>query len=946
MGRHNLYVVSVAVLAMSMMLMGVSCTMGKNDSSSNIIPSQLNQHIGQPVDIAPWGYTWRADRDVQEKAEAYFIPRRLERLDTVYRTLSSELDKLDPESGPYKTIAGVAAEEPLLPAPDGQLLTAVLWTGLLSTYRVELQWPAGIEVPAPESVEVREYPTSYGWLGWTQDKILREPEISADRRTWTYKSGPIGKMKLSHSIPVDTGTEMVVVFYKQDKGGPALQSVVPEVRVISPEMGGWKRMDLEIEWGFQPGQENTCFDGRIEGFVAMVGSIAPLTEDKKTKMKGTHSWKSGGSRDARCGIVVSVLYAPDGAPEWNVYDHGLDWEVEFSRKLYAHSGRPALGSRMTIWTKDSGFTFRISDLERGPIWIPEHGVFITQAGGGKTARQFVTELKTQNRKSICQQIREHREVASWDEVMQEVRLWTCPEGTAVPPFPKVDDPPMQVQLPDPRWTDAWRAGTDQLRGKHMWGGIAIEVGRVAYDMELIGLHDEADKVYDHFLQSPGVKSDGDYSDGDGSLEWASGMIHDMGFAHDSTHASTGKLLFAMGNRYFLTGDTEWFEQRRPRLQAAADWIIRQRKEYMNNIPNRNELFVAGLMPPVMLGDYLWPTSDYRWYYMTNAYDLQGLQRFADALSELDPKAGEKYQKEAEAFREDLRRIVKQETIWSPVRLGRDGKYHSFIPRMAYAAGLMGPELGAPQFPLCDLWIGALPLAETSSALDAADPRMVDTLHILEETGTSVKVIQRLEEERKKKEFPTDDAWFWASYIILPKASHNANIFLLQDDVPNFLRFWMNSYAAMVGANGKLWEHAHLGNYGDCEAPDNGTAGWFMENFRNMLVMEDGPSLWIARGTPCVWLEQGKKISIKNSPTFFGTLAYEIVSDVENGKITATIEIPDRRPAKNVIVRFRHPKAAPIKSVMVNGKSWKKYNTKKEIIELNGVKGKVTVVASY
>jgi len=53
---------------------------------------------------------------------------------------------------------------------------------------------------------------------------------------------------------------------------------------------------------------------------------------------------------------------------------------------------------------------------------------------------------------------------------------------------------VEVQLPDPRWTEAWRAGSAQLKGKHMWGGLAFEVGRVAHEMELIGLHDEADKV--------------------------------------------------------------------------------------------------------------------------------------------------------------------------------------------------------------------------------------------------------------------------------------------------------------------------------------------------------------------------------------------------------------------------------------------------------------------
>jgi len=138
----------------------------------------------------------------------------------------------------------------------------------------------------------------------------------------------------------------------------------------------------------------------------------------------------------------------------------------------------------------------------------------------------------------------------------------------------------------------------------------------------------------------------------------------------------------------------------------------------------------------------------------------------------------------------------------------------------------------------------------------------------------------------------------------------------------------------------------LGSYTDCEAPDNGTAGWFMENFRNLLVMEDGQSLWVARATPRAWLEQGKKITVRNAPTYFGTLAYEILSDVDNGRIIATIDIPSRNPAKSVKVRFRHPRATPIQSVTVNGQTWTDFDRDKEVIELKGLTGKIVVVASY
>jgi hypothetical protein len=880
--------------------------------------AELDRLAGQQVDIAPWAYTWRGDLAVQEKPEAYFIPRRLERIDKVYRTASTALPPQELKSIHYDMPDLL---KPLLPPPKGRLQTGLLWTGGVTKYQVELNWPATVqEIPLPETVEVRVYPTSYGWFGWTVDRVLGNPEISADRRTWTYRSEPGATMDWAYNRRVDAATEMVAVFCGEGNASGSPKSAVPNIRVTGPSMGTWRRMDLEIEWGFQAGTEKVEFDGRLESHVALVGPVSPLADDKTTKVTAPHSWQSPAAGDARRGIVVPLLYAPDSCP-------GLD-------------------SRVTVWTKTSGFTIRVRDLENGPILIPEHGVFVAKVGSGKTARQFASELAARNLKSICQMTREHREVASWEEVMREVRLWACPAGTVIPPPPQVEDPPMQVQLPDAGWTNAWRAASVQLKGKHMWGGLAFEVGRVAREMDMVGLHEEADKVYEHFLKGPGAKSDGDYTDGNGALEWAATMRHDMGYSHDGTHASTGRLLFGMSERYFLTGDKEWFQRNRVRMQAAADWIIRQRSLYLKDIPKRQDLQVAGLMPPEMLGDYAIPSCDWHWYYFDNAFSLQGLRRFADALTEFDPQAGRKYHDEAEAFRSDIRRAVDREAALSPVRLGRDGAFHGYIPRMAYAGGLTGPELNAPQFPDCDLFIGALALAEPFAVLDANDVHMVDTLNVMEELGTSVNAVREQEDARKKKGLPADDAWFWHCYVRLPKASHNANIYLLQDDVPNFLRFWMNTYAVMVGTNGKLWEHWHQGEYTECRDPDNGTAGWFLENFRNLLVREDGQSLWVARATPRAWLEQGKKIAIKNAPTYFGTLAYEIVSDADNGRITATIEIPSRNPPKSVLVRFRHPKAMPIKSVMVNGKPWAHFSKDKEVIELTGLTGTVVVAAGY
>jgi hypothetical protein len=121
---------------------------------------------------------------------------------------------------------------------------------------------------------------------------------------------------------------------------------------------------------------------------------------------------------------------------------------------------------------------------------------------------------------------------------------------------------------------------------------------------------------------------------------------------------------------------------------------------------------------------------------------------------------------------------------------------------------------------------------------------------------------------------------------------------------------------------------------------------FLERFRQMLVMEDGQWLWLARATPRAWLEQGKKIAVTNAPTHFGTVSYTIVSDADRGKIAASVQMPDRGPPAAVLLRFRHPRAVPLRSVRVNGQEWKLLDKDREVVRLEGLKGSVAVEANY
>ncbi|HTQ09091.1 MAG TPA: hypothetical protein VMI31_03380, partial [Fimbriimonadaceae bacterium] len=441
---------------------------------------------GTPVDIAPWCYEYRSDLSVQKQPEAYFIPHRLDRLDKVYRWDSQNVPKDQLKSVAYDLPDLL---KPFPPAPRWKLRTGLLWIGPLSDYQVELHWPG--KPPSPAEVEVRTYPSAFGWFGWTVDKILTDPEITPDGRTWIYSSGPAEQMDTFYNNRIPAATQMVAVF------GDDIP--IPRLGITGKSVGEWKRMDIRIEAAHPLGR---C---RFETHVATLGPVSQSSSPQSS-------------------ILIQALYAPD-APG------GLD-------------------SRITIWRKGGGFTFRIKDLDRGRIVIPREGVTISKvdrAGGAQLAGTAKPPL------TLRQFTDRHPEASSFEQLMKEVRLWTCPDGTKLKPFPAVPDPPMDVELADPGWTDAWRCAANQLRGHSMWGGLAFEVGRVAHEMDMIGLHDAADNVYNHFLPAPGAKSDGDFTDGAGALEWAKDIRNGMGYMHDGTHPSTGRLLFAMAERYFLTG---------------------------------------------------------------------------------------------------------------------------------------------------------------------------------------------------------------------------------------------------------------------------------------------------------------------------------------------------------------------------------------------------------
>lgn len=179
--------------------------------------------------------------------------------------------------------------------------------------------------------------------------------------------------------------------------------------------------------------------------------------------------------------------------------------------------------------------------------------------------------------------------------------------------------------------------------------------------------------------------------------------------------------------------------------------------------------------------------------------------------------------------------------------------------------------------------------------------------------------------------------------VQPYYSRNAEICALRDDVKPFVRSYFNTVSTLLNDEVlSLWEHFH--NTGGWNKTHE--TGWFLCQTATMFALDRGEELWLAPMITSGWLENGKKIEVRNAPTRFGLASYSIVSSAAAGHIDATVEPPTRETPKRLVIRIRHPEGKPMRAVTVNGKPHQDFDAAKECISLPPGKERLTVRVDY
>ncbi len=392
-----------------------------------------------------------------------------------------------------------------------------------------------------------------------------------------------------------------------------------------------------------------------------------------------------------------------------------------------------------------------------------------------------------------------------------------------------------------------------------------------------------------------------------------------------TLMGTGWNLFSIAEYFDLTGDREWLKSVAAPMMRACRWIIRQREKTKALDAEGKKVREYGLIPPGVTGD--WGRFAYRFY--SQAIHYAGLSNAARVLSENGYPGTEDLVQEAEAFRQDIARAYQRIQARSPVLPLPNGEWVLPYPCSVYGrgrTGLLYPSGNRSNTYTYDLDHGAHHLY----ALGVLDPNSAIVEDMLDQFEDDVFLIDAhltpaYSAEQNRQEW-YDRGGFSKYYI-----GHNrtATIYALRKEERALIRAafnWVPSY--LDTENMTFWEH----NYSAAWDKTHCTARGLLQ-FRRLFVDEQEDSLWLALAVPEYYLENGKKVRVREAPTRFGTVSYSLESSTDRGYIEATVESPTRQPPREILLRVRHPGGSAIRSVRLNGKPYADFDAKPGIVRL-------------
>ena len=840
---------------------------------------------GEPVNLSTWAYLYNRNSAVNAAETEWLWPQKNVQMEIVNGSMVWE----------FKT----------LPAsfPKENVLCGLLWEEPRDIRRITLEFSRSNGfIPDPQQISVLSIPAVSMWDFFKDGKS----ENYAYSLDCVHDNSQEGKTVFDFKGTIDPFTKLYVLY-----NGTNPNVCIPQISVFGDAT--WSApLTIDIEWGFTKNDSAERCNGRVEVYNGQLIGISPLERDTGFKMENSYQWSEGAQQGERRGISLRLSPTDDTKNNRTV---------------------------VTLLTSLGNLSFSVSELMKGPMLIPGNDMYVSTREQGLSARKYKDILSSKKLSTVREEVRMAPE-ENWSTAMK--RFFG---DRSLPDFPEPPYMPgMKIDVPESQLVAQWNLGAWHLKRwseklendqyvVSIWpfdkGGVVgkdgnegmVALGEESYQniraLDFLGLHDIAEGGLNYWLFGEHALPFVWFAEemGDDALVNPFNSPNRRSPGYDQKHSfGHGRIMQTSAFHFRITGNHDWLIKAEPVLHKACDATFKLRRKWMEQLNGNTRVY--GLMPPSCTSDY----GITRLFFIISAAYYSGVRDVIEIL----PNAGSKDITDLESdlhfFEKDFRKAMDSAMALAPVTRINNETCCRTVPFAAYLRGLGNDfSINTNNHLWHEIVMGALSIVR-SGIYRPNEPVVQEMLDIYEDL------------------FVKNGQNGQNGYNDAP-ALH-----LINDDIPLFLRGMYNGYASEIDPDlGYIfWECEHCIGAKDKTFEEAA----FLERVRMMLVMEEGDSLWLARGTPRTWLEQGKKIAVSNAPTFFGEINYTIISDLSNGRISAVIEMPSPRQIKNIILRLRHPTQAMIKSVTVNGKKWTDFNPEREIISLHEINGKIEVTASY
>ena len=342
-------------------------------------------------------------------------------------------------------------------------------------------------------------------------------------------------------------------------------------------------------------------------------------------------------------------------------------------------------------------------------------------------------------------------------------------------------------------------------------------------------------------------------------------------------AGTGYKAWAANEYFQQTHDTAFLMKRYPQMLAASRWQHRMRQRTKKDNPDGSRPLTYGLMPQGMGdGGLKNDGSYYGIYYTHNIWPV-----YADSLAYraaliLGRKEEAKELKNIyDEARQHLLRAMREGAIVDP-----DGnRWLSAVPGKATSSSCWG--LLAP--------------VHTTGLLPADDELMTNTLN-------------RAEKQLSPGGLPIHTGWMADGMWVAMALNDFAQVHLMRDESDQAVAYlyatlnhgtpfysWCEERGQFPGSHQMSGDLQHLW-----------TPIAVARYIRDMLVMEQGDTLHLARGIARGWLASGQAIGVEKASTHFGDLSYQIHYDAKRSRLIGEISVPNSTSRFDILLHTLLP----------------------------------------